>query len=240
MTRDTPSTRIAEHYRRVIHDGELQPGDRLPTVRELAETHGAATATVRAALSHLRIEGYIATTQRGSYVSDVPVSNSTPRDRLDRIHRRGRTLGAAESKRVTHAELIIPPLYVCELFDTDPQTPCVRRQYVVGSGIKRLEISVDWYPKIFLDAVPELLDTDRSRHDDLLKKIADATGRQVKYGRDSMHARTADAREASNLAIPLGAPVLAVAHDWSDDEGVILYGESVMPERLTIGYEYRH
>ncbi|MFF5670032.1 GntR family transcriptional regulator [Streptomyces hygroscopicus] len=239
MATNTPSVRIAEIYRRKIRDGELHPGDRLPTVKVLAEQHGVATATARAALSHLRVEGYITVTQRGSFVNDAPTTGSSAHDRFDRIRRTGRALGDGESKRVTAAELIIPPAYVCELFDVPPMTQVVRREYVVGSGIKRLSLSVDWYPLEFAEIVPDLLSTAPKEGDDLLQKIERATGRQVKYGRDSMHARTADRREANHLGVAVGASVLAVAHDWSDDEGVILYGETVMPERLTIGYEYR-
>jgi GntR family transcriptional regulator len=30
-----------------------------------------------------------------------------------------------------------------------------------------------------------------------------------------------------------------MAWRWSDDDGVIEYGEACLPERLTIGYEYK-
>ncbi|GAA4794389.1 hypothetical protein GCM10023329_53720 [Streptomyces sanyensis] len=43
--------------------------------------------------------------------------------------------------------------------------------------------------------------------------------------RPDMHARPADAREASALALPVGSPILAGAHRRSNAEGVIEYGE---------------
>ncbi|SFK72647.1 GntR family transcriptional regulator [Streptomyces pini] len=248
MTRPTlPSTRIAELYRQRIRDGELAPGDRLPTIRELVDEHGVASATVRSALSWLRVEGYIVTTQRGSFVADTATNTATPRDRLDRIQRSGSVLATGETKQVTAAELIVPPLYVAELFDVDPGSQVVRREYVVGAGAQRLMLAVDWYPASFADSVPDLLSTVPGQRtathpgggNDLMQQIERTTGRRVLYGRDSMHARVADHREAGHLGVPVGASILAGAHEWSDDEGVICYGEWCLPQRITIGYEYR-
>jgi GntR family transcriptional regulator len=53
-----------------------------------------------------------------------------------------------------------------------------------------------------------------------------------------MHGRAADPREASFLGLPVGAPILALVHEWSDEEGIIEYGEWVLPTQVTIGYEY--
>ncbi|MFJ5104237.1 GntR family transcriptional regulator [Streptomyces sp. NPDC088554] len=243
----TPNLRIAECYRQQIRDGNLRPGDRLPSVREMAEEHGAATATVRAAMGWLRIEGWIVTTQRGSYVADEATNTAAPADRLERIRRTGNTLGQGETKRVTFAALIVPPLYVAELFDQDPAEQVIRREYIIGSGRKRLSFEVDWYPKSFAAQVPDLVSTAPGaatpNHagigNDLLARIEAATGRAVTHGRDAMHSRPADQREATTLGIAPGDPVLAGAHEWSDDRGVIVYGEWCLPQGLTIGYEYK-
>ncbi|BFP50647.1 hypothetical protein SCMC78_04540 [Streptomyces sp. CMC78] len=53
-----------------------------------------------------------------------------------------------------------------------------------------------------------------------------------------MHARPADARQASALGLQTGSPTLAGAHRWSDAQGIIEYGEWCLPPRMTIGYEY--
>jgi hypothetical protein len=53
-----------------------------------------------------------------------------------------------------------------------------------------------------------------------------------------MHAREASVREASVLGLRVGAPVLALVWRWQDAEGVIEYGECVLPTRATIGYRY--
>ncbi|MFH0246037.1 hypothetical protein ACGRHY_27305 [Streptomyces sp. HK10] len=38
--------------------------------------------------------------------------------------------------------------------------------------------------------------------------------------------------------MPVGSAVLAGAHEWSDDQGVICHGEWCLSAKLTIGYEY--
>jgi len=50
---------IAEEIRREIEEGAFRPGDRLPTLRELAERFGVSRATVREALSALRGQGLV-------------------------------------------------------------------------------------------------------------------------------------------------------------------------------------
>jgi DNA-binding GntR family transcriptional regulator len=60
---------VAEALREQITEGKIEPGERLPTEAELADTYGVARETIRQALRKLREEGMIRTYQgRGSYV----------------------------------------------------------------------------------------------------------------------------------------------------------------------------
>lgn len=241
-----PNERLAETIRRAIRDGDLIPGQRLPSVRDLADQHGVAAGTVRNALNWLRVEGYIVTTQRGSWVADTASSTASPRDVLARARRTGSTAAVGETKRVLSADLVVPPLYVAELYDQDPGEQVIRREYVTGTGQTVTALCVDWYPAHLAEPVPELLSTAPGQRTDdhpgagnnLLTLIAERTGRSVARGRDAMHGRAADQREATRLGVAVGTPVLAVVHEWSDADGLIVYGEQVMPPRLTIGYEY--
>ena len=64
------------------------------------------------------------------------------------------------------------------------------------------------------------------------------TGRHVTHAQDHLEGREADTREAGALSIPVGSPILAGYHVWSDAEGAILYGEWVMPPRQVVTYAY--
>jgi GntR family transcriptional regulator len=231
--------RIADAYRRQIIDGDLTPGDKLPTVQALATEHGVSTATVKKALSQLTVEGYIYTSPRqGSYVSDTAYAASSPRDRLERVNRTGSVHGSGETIRVTSAQLVVPPVYVAELYDIEPGMQVVRREWVTGRGQSRLMLSVSWHPAEFAVQVPDLLSTAPGAANDLITKILTATGRVVTHARDDFHARQADKREAGLLGMSEGGTILAGAHRWSDDLGLIEYGEWCLPALHTIGYEY--
>ncbi|MDQ8035602.1 FadR/GntR family transcriptional regulator [Bordetella genomosp. 1] len=60
-----------------IHQGVLAPGDRLPTERELVETHGVSRAVVREAIARLKSEGLVTSQQgRGVFVDAAARKNA--------------------------------------------------------------------------------------------------------------------------------------------------------------------
>src|SRR5262245_29184268 len=64
---------IAEQIRRRIVTGELLPGQRLPTRRELNTRFGAGPMTVQRALDRLLRDGFVvAAGRRGTFVSPQP------------------------------------------------------------------------------------------------------------------------------------------------------------------------
>lgn len=230
---------IAGYYREQILTGELKPGTKLPGNRELASRHKTAVATIQKALNQLGVEGVIRTSPRGTFVSDDPVAGIAAKDRLARARQARSVLMDGETSIVTSAGLVVPPLYVAEIFDLDHGDQVVRREFTTGRGNTRLSFQVRWYPAQFAALVPDLLSTNSRKNDDLTTRILEATGRTITYARDDMHGREADAREASALGIAIGASILAGAHRWADEDGVIEYGEWCLPPRMTIGYEYQ-
>ncbi|WP_164439847.1 GntR family transcriptional regulator [Streptomyces albus] len=228
---------IAAELRDRILSGELGPGDKLPPVKELAASYRCAGATAQRALGQLVVEGVVRTSPRGTFVADEAPLSLTPSERAGLARRTGSVLTGGESAVVTAAELVVPPLYVAEIFDLDHGDQAVRREYVVGRGRTRLMLAVDWYPAHFAALVPDLLSTAPGKVHGLLPKVLEATGRTPAYARDDMHAREADQREAGHLGIPPGTPTLAGAHRWSDEHGMLLYGEWCLPPRLTLSYE---
>jgi DNA-binding transcriptional MocR family regulator len=73
---------IAGAFSRAIRAGELAPGDRLPTVRDVAADLGVSPATVSAAWQALRRTGLVVSRGRaGSFVKDTPTAWLSPRQR---------------------------------------------------------------------------------------------------------------------------------------------------------------
>lgn len=233
-----PYMQVAERIRRRILDGQLREGAKLPPVRELAKQEGVAVATLGRSLDHLQVEGYITTSRRGTFVANAPSVAPSSYDRITRVLRTGSVLGAGETMRVTVAELVIPPQYIAELFGLDEGDQVVRRQWHTGKGAQRLLLAVTWYPAQFAALVPELLSIAPGKSAGLLPRIQEATGRRIIAGREDVHSRDADEREASFLGVRVGSPVLAGVHRLWDGEGVMEYEEWCLPYRLVIGYEY--
>ena len=74
LQRDAPlplSQQLAALLREEIRSGKRPPGSRLPTIMQLSEEHGVATATVTKALRILKREGLvIGSTGHGTFVAE--------------------------------------------------------------------------------------------------------------------------------------------------------------------------
>jgi DNA-binding GntR family transcriptional regulator len=65
-----PWRQIAQIYRDKIESGELQAGDRVPSIRTLAQEYGVATTTAQKVIEALRDEGLIVTSPMGAFVAE--------------------------------------------------------------------------------------------------------------------------------------------------------------------------
>ncbi|MFJ7591640.1 GntR family transcriptional regulator [Streptomyces sp. NPDC097617] len=72
---DPPYLRIVATIRRRIADGELAPGDRVPSTRQIAAQWGVALATATKALTTLRLEGLVEARPR---IGTVVAGNTAP------------------------------------------------------------------------------------------------------------------------------------------------------------------
>ncbi|GGY25652.1 GntR family transcriptional regulator [Streptomyces omiyaensis] len=73
-----PYLRIVAELRRRIAEGELAPGDRIPSTRRIAEEWGVALATATKALTTLRLEGLVEARPRIGTVVAAPAPASPP------------------------------------------------------------------------------------------------------------------------------------------------------------------
>lgn len=70
---------LAEHIVARVQAGDLHPGARLPSERDLAAEYGVAYMTVRRAMARLREQGWVETVHgKGTFVADPvpPQSNA--------------------------------------------------------------------------------------------------------------------------------------------------------------------
>ena len=83
---DVPiGAQLAARIRSAVGDGALAPGDRLPSVRMLAEAVGVNVNTVRAVYARLEAEGVVRSEQgRGTFVAGAPSDEIATRRELHR------------------------------------------------------------------------------------------------------------------------------------------------------------
>lgn len=76
--------RIAAQFARQIQQGDLKPGDRLPTENAMSRSFGVSRTVIREAIAQLRNEGMIETRQGvGAFVIDRPTRHIRLDDRAD-------------------------------------------------------------------------------------------------------------------------------------------------------------
>jgi 2-aminoadipate transaminase len=84
LERDAPTSlteQIVERFRRAIDEVDLEPGEKLPTTRALAEEAGVNHLTAVRAYRRLAEEGYVtATVGRGTFVRRVPPAAAAAAD----------------------------------------------------------------------------------------------------------------------------------------------------------------
>lgn len=76
---------VAEHLRGLIHRGEVDPGERLPGERELAEQLGVARVSLREAIRILQDDGYLEVrrgARGGTFVTELHEPAATWRERM--------------------------------------------------------------------------------------------------------------------------------------------------------------
>jgi GntR family transcriptional regulator len=102
-----PSRQIAQELRRSIVLGELAPGARLPSARELAIKYGVTHVTGNQALNLLKNEGLVdARPGRGVFVREPPRRRRVTRDR--KVHRDER--GYYFDPQAKHWVAVEPPV----------------------------------------------------------------------------------------------------------------------------------
>jgi len=235
VERNTPAyVQIADHYRDAILSGELNPGDRLPSITDLAEQWHVARATASSAVSRLQVEQAVYTTPRGTFVASDDRITHTPGDRIRGP--RPRRIGRGEEIALNEAGIVLAPNYVAELLGIAPGSMIIRREEITTLRGRPRMLSVDWIPTGHVMAEAELLGPPTPEGP--AEVITTVTGRHITHAQDHLEGREADTREAAALQLPVGSPILAGTHVWSDQDGVILYGEWVMPPKRVITYSY--
>lgn len=155
MPENTGYAEIAAHYRQQIQDGNLRPGDTMPSLRQVCEQFGVAQTTANRAFRMLKMEGLTLPRAGIGTIVAGPISNNI-HSRVRLHEATGKALGGGETSHIVEVgtagadELIAPRL------DVTPGTPVHVRRRIVSRGGVPVHISSSYYPAYVIAVTPEL------------------------------------------------------------------------------------
>lgn len=228
--RRPPSRRIADQLREQIVQGSLEPGDRLPSERELAALHGAARNTAREAITILRNEGLVeAEHGKGVFVRQRPASLRRGPARYSRVLRREtglspfraelRQQGHQVHSNCTSVKRVRPPEDVAERLGVSPKAKTVveRENWYFAEDTP---VQVGWtYIPLGIAAGSVLARNAKLGTGSIYARLEDQ-GYPLASIREEITARMPTPLEAKGLATSPGVPVIELLHTSFDHDGV--------------------
>jgi GntR family transcriptional regulator len=224
---------IAAHYRRLIQDGELAPGDSLPSLRKVCDEFNVAMATANRAFQILKAEGLTDATSEGTTVAARPDVAVTGAARLERLQRTGQTRAPGEtSSNHWHGLRSVTDPIIADLLGIEPHDEVIIRRRVHHREGAPSTFDSSYIHARALGPVEELLSEGpmgRLWHG-LYKE---RTGRDVIKSPERRTARIISRTELEELGIDMPpeqtAAVLVVVNVFQDEEGPLEVWEDVYP-----------
>lgn len=203
---------LQEIIKRKIEEGEYQPGDLIPTEKELQELYGISRITVRNAINGLVLEDLLV--KRQGY-GTVVASKRMVEDfsKLSSFTEKMRSQGAEVTSKVLEVARMQAPSRIAEHMRIETGDPVIE--------VKRLRF-VDGEPIAFFTnyllpiyGVNENDDYSGSIYELLEKKY----GVSIVSGEKVIEAMVAASTEAKLLNIAVGDPVLLIRNVTCDENG---------------------
>lgn len=240
---DAPYAQVAQHIRERVHGGELQPGDRVPSVRELAIDWDISKATADKALSVLRSEGLLmAVPGVGTQVAPAVPTVQTGSERTRRMLTTGRATRPGEVSEIMSAELAPATAAAAQWLGLEEGDEAVRRQrrFRDGDGGRVIAVSTSWLRPELAEAVPALLNAEGPIEGGTLGAVRDATGRYQGLLQTTLESRLATTEEATALELEQPQAVMIAEARIADEDGDPLeYGHDVISpgQRYAVGHD---
>ena len=194
---------------------DLEPGDAVPTERELAERFGTSRTTVRQAISELVVDGRLERTQgRGTFVArpklmQVRQLTSFSQDLAEEGWRPGSRILRLTTEPAADE--------LCERLLVEPGTPVHRLERLRTQAGEPIALEVAHVPGD-LPGLHEELETRGS----LYGTLRDAYGIEVDAVEDVVETTLADPMTANLLGVETGLPLLLVHRTAWDPRGRVV------------------
>ncbi|MEU4576568.1 GntR family transcriptional regulator [Nonomuraea sp. NPDC023979] len=216
-----PATRIADDLRRAIAEGELKQGQKLPPVRDLAETYNVSRNTASKAVAQLRNEGLITTRYgSGAYVrEEYPVRRLGP-DRYARSRwanvtvktypdeRPDGTPVSQQGHQTQEVELVEADERTAAALGVEPGTPVYERARVMTRDGQPTHTMTSYYRREDVEGTPITDPRPGIAGQGGGFAVLASRGLEPAEITENLHARMPTADEVELLEMPAGEPVV--------------------------------
>lgn len=230
------SRRIADELRARIEAGELQPGQTMPTVRQLITQFGASTNTVQRALRELRDHGLTQREGRNTIVRR-PVEVVERSAHYTRPRADNENAPYKDKTRVIDVGPIGAPDYVADLLNVKAgDVVLVRRRVMIRNEVDPVELVTSFFP-MEIAAGTEL--AERRNLPKGSPTVLGHLGYPPGPSTEWVYGRLPTPDEAERLRLPAGVPVLRLLRQLRMEDGTpVEVTEMVMPaEGNVLRYE---
>ncbi|MBB5078865.1 GntR family transcriptional regulator [Nonomuraea endophytica] len=206
--------KIADDLRQMIISGDLAPGDRLPSEREICERYGVSHAVARQAIAYIRQQGLAVSHQgKGSFVSER-------REYFRNIgsrYGRGFKPNLRESEEggwTTHVTSEFSQIqatdYIASRLDLSPGEMVTQVIYRWLTDGEVTEKSIQWEPLNLIKGTPiETPSSGDINQPDVLTRF-DSIGIHVDEVKEEIRTRMPTPEEMQEMRIPVGVPVFEI------------------------------
>lgn len=192
---------LKETLKDAIQQGELKPGDKIPSERELEETYGVSRMTARRALVELCNEGLVYRERgRGTFVTDLKYSQNL--FRLTSFTEESENQQLSPGARVLEQELVHNEHVCAGMGIVDEPLVCIRRIRTINDEPVALEASY-----IRASLCPGLEKANLNNMS-LYSYLGNQYGLRLASAHQSIEARLASPEIANALNLVEGMPVL--------------------------------
>ena len=225
LERDQPEflyRRLAETLMEQISSGELQPGGRLPSTRQLERIYGVSSIVVRRALSELKQRGEVFSVPgKGTFVSPRKIDKNL--QALTGFTEDMRQQGITASSIVLRAELAQADARMGEMLAVARGTEVVVLERVRLGNSVPMCVQTSWLPHFLCPGILRHDFTELSLYRVLSDEYGITLGRSTHRIRVSM----ASAREAKLLRLPPSVALLWIEGcNYTPTGQVFEYGET--------------
>jgi DNA-binding GntR family transcriptional regulator len=228
---------IADHYKKLIADRVIQHGQRLPSVRKLAQEWNTSPTTAARALNALCAEGWARAIAGSGHEAAYRVHEETTlRVTIQGVRPRGEQLSPDDKQEIISAgwDEHTGGL-VADILGIEAGTRTLVRRGRVLRGGRVIRASSSIYLPEFAELVPEALIAEPCGTVALFEQ---RSGRRTEVTADHWTVDVATLPDAERYGVRSGEPLLVRTTTRHDGHGVIEYGRTVWPRGVVVAYEY--